>query len=507
VRDRREPRSRQEGQVLVIVAVGFLAFLGFAALVIDVGMAYSVERAEHATADSAALAGAQQLFVAGTRTTDYTGACNKAVDNVFRALSGASAPANACSSGSLVRYPVAGTPYVVSVNAPAPAALCVNCDPSSSVLVSIVRPQLPTTFSHLFGQAAWNPGRASIAGAGFAPSFAVQVLQYPGVPTECQDIMLNGSGTIVHVVNGDVGTNTGVKNGGASGQGVYQLDPGFRVWQYDTQVVCPPPFPYPAGQLSGHITDPNYTYPTRSGAPGSGPDTAANCASFQATVPAQYKVGGTSIKNMAAAKVTCYKPGIYPGLLSGNHNSEAWLLEPGVYFFDGGLRAGLGALVGGWEAGSRGVSLVFPETKAALMSNNIGLFALNGGSKFLNPAGQEATAAVGYDGATIQTTGFNPELPITLFVSKGPTTNALNVGGGGSLYVGGVQYAPTDQVSIVGNSSGGTNQVGLIIAWTITYSGNTTITEVGPPNTNKLGKVRLDAACSGAQQGNPLCFP
>jgi Flp pilus assembly protein TadG len=533
VSGRPQPRKRQRGQVLVLFAISFIVLVGFVALVIDIGNVYSVQRYEHSTADSAALAGAQQMYVVDpvtgkqTRSTNPSAACQKALDNAFQALSGASAPTNLCGTGWVLHLAVPATPYQVSVKAgsvanPLPAGLCVTCDPTSSVLVSIVRPQLRTFLAGIFGQTTWSPGRASVAGSGFGPSFAIQVLQYPGTPTECDDIMLNGSGTIVKVVNGDVGTNTGVKNGGVLGQGVYQLDPTFRVWQYDTTTVCRPPFPVPSGHLSSRILDPGYTYPVRAGGTtyntlAAGQDTAANCGLQKATVPSQYKVGGTSISAMPAGpagKVTCYMPGIYNAQLNGGKIGNAWLLEPGVYFFDGGVKTGnLGAFVGGWQASpSRGVALVFPETSGILTSNGIALLALNGGTKFLNAAGSEAAAAVGFNGALINTalpppgSGYTPELPITLFVSKGVTTNATNVGGNGSLYIGGVQYTPTDQVTITGNSSGGTNQVGMIIAWTISYSGNTTITENGP-TTSKPTISRLDAACSGTDQINPLCFP
>ena len=58
------PPSRlceQRGQVIVLVVVAMLGILGMAGLVIDVGVWYHQQRAEQATADAAALAGAQAL--------------------------------------------------------------------------------------------------------------------------------------------------------------------------------------------------------------------------------------------------------------------------------------------------------------------------------------------------------------------------------------------------------------------------------------------------------------
>jgi hypothetical protein len=58
----RELRPQEErGQVIVLVVVLLVVLLGFAALVIDVGYAYYAHRSLQASADAAALAGAQEL--------------------------------------------------------------------------------------------------------------------------------------------------------------------------------------------------------------------------------------------------------------------------------------------------------------------------------------------------------------------------------------------------------------------------------------------------------------
>jgi hypothetical protein len=59
---RHAPQPREErGQVIVLVVVMLVVLLGFAALVIDVGYAYYAHRSLQASADAAALAGAQEL--------------------------------------------------------------------------------------------------------------------------------------------------------------------------------------------------------------------------------------------------------------------------------------------------------------------------------------------------------------------------------------------------------------------------------------------------------------
>ena len=78
----------------------------------------------------------------------------------------------------------------------------------------------------------------------------------------------------------------------------------------------------------------------------------------------------------------------------------------------------------------------------------------------------------------------------------------LNIAGGGSLALEGVQYAPTDNVEIHGGSTGN-GRVGQIISWTLTYTGGTHINQEGPGTTGN-GILRIDAACSApAEPCNP----
>ena len=73
--------------------------------------------------------------------------------------------------------------------------------------------------------------------------------------------------------------------------------------------------------------------------------------------------------------------------------------------------------------------------------------------------------------------------------------SAIQLTGSASIYLAGVQYGPTDNMSI--NASSAVGYVGQIVAWTVKYSGGTTINQEGlvvPTN----GILRLDSTCSGA---------
>ena len=536
----RRVSDSSEGQVLVIVALGFIVLLGFAGLVIDIGMADSTQRYERSVVDAASLAGAQQLQLAGSRqvgAAQYADARTVAMQNLVNEVArGASTPV--CATGGsapyavdVVRCPIPNTPYRVSIRAPSPECISNGCDISRSVLVSVTRVNLPTTFARLFGQSGWDVSQASVAGLHNIGKYAVITLRPPkpqknGSDANFDDINIKGTNTLLQVITGDIGTNTNLN---LTGGGAVSLDIGFDVHHFDTYLAWTPP---PTEEvLPSTIPDPNYVYPTRTGAPthsaanlSDAQDTPATCALQQLKVPLQYTVGGTPIQTMPASKVTCYKPGVYTQQLSNAHNDEAVLLEPGVYFFDGGVKLGVGAFVGGYEAGKPGVALVFNECSSGCLfnGNNSPLIALNGGSKFNNANGQEATAAVGFDGQLVQTNaGFNPnEIPMTLLVQKDPNcvvadqepgacndnaNNTLNIAGGGALYLAGVQYAPTDNITINGGAAG-TGYVGQIVGWTVTYTGGSTIKQTFPANLG-AGVLRLDEACSGTDSHNALCYP
>jgi hypothetical protein len=70
----------------------------------------------------------------------------------------------------------------------------------------------------------------------------------------------------------------------------------------------------------------------------------------------------------------------------------------------------------------------------------------------------------------------------------------INLAGSGGLVLEGVQYMPTDNVEISGNSSSN-GRVGQIISWTLKYSGGVRINQEGPANEG-VGILRLDAACT-----------
>ena len=297
----------------------------------------------------------------------------------------------------------------------------------------------------------------------------------------------------------------------------------------------------PSGPANCAPTFPNAN-PATCGAPGANPactraDLDPACMlEAQTNVPAAYFFITAQLLNPDT--IYCYNPGIYdtsnPNRLTVDTGDLA-ILKPGAYYFKSGLDVG-GRIIGGYQPGASGVALMFDEcsNQCIFRGNNAVTIALNAGDKFpaFAPAGNTAaTAARDWDNQLVQTSGPSsptPPLPLTVLVRRdidGPGgTSActvptsppfvepaacdanhnltVNLFGNGDIILEGVQYAPTDNVAIGGNSSS-TGRVGQIISWTLKYSGGITINQQGP-GTEGNGILRIDAACSApAEPCNP----
>ncbi len=251
--------------------------------------------------------------------------------------------------------------------------------------------------------------------------------------------------------------------------------------------------------------------------------------------------GLTKAGDLSTTNTVCYKPGIYTFDIHNTSNTTVVLLEPGMYWFNAGLTM-YGPMIGGYAADQPGVTLVFPEGSQCTATggsaacnfagNNSPLVALNMGSCTPSSVASSplcaetsgATPAPSWDATTSTWTGSpvaqvsfaGPHgstitVPETLIVTHDPgcyvqadateptscsdtSNNVLNIPGGGSLYVAGVQYAPSDNVHISGGS-GSNGTVGQIIAWTVTYNGSATVNEFYPGSIGNM-VLRLDTVCS-----------
>jgi hypothetical protein len=562
------PRTRrQRGQVLPLFALFLVVLMGFAALAIDVSGAYSARRSYRSTADAAALAGAQDLQVLGSRvvtSAERIRARGHAMESVTKALGIVGVLPVACSTSADVDVTDAcvlpGTAFHVSIKAGfypgqlSPIA-CVNCDPGRSVQVGLRNANYQLSFAHVLGQSSFNVGVISVAGLAWAKSYAVVTLRPPektGSTYDVKDIKLDG-GTHVTVSTGDVATNADMDYTGSDtwlhvddGFGMYFADPlGGPGW-------IPPPA---ATRIYEYVGDPNYTYPAMSGTLGTAPTfldaSKSLCLGPSATAPCtradldkdpldpsscgqQLAYLRTSVYTFMATQpegnVYCYRPGTYSP--TGNSKlltidgGDVVLLMPGAYYFTGAFGGvqiqNHGRLLGGYRPGSPGVALMFNECNNQCVFNGTGAdtIALNVGNKYPpGTGGVSATAAHDWNDQPVQTNGPTPIL-MTLLVQKDPTCfvpafplqepATCDADKNKTLNLSGGGNLDIEGVQYaptdnieIHGGSAGVGQAGQLWVWTIFYSGGTQINQEGAGNTG-AGALRLDAACTAP---GTACIP
>jgi Flp pilus assembly protein TadG len=539
----RQSVGAGRGQVLPLFALFLLVLLGLTALAIDVSGALSARRAYRSYADSAALAGAQDLQVAGSRlvgTAERTRARTHAMDRLASLLGSSVPPATTigCDPAlDIVDCALPGTAYRVSIKTPSPS--CVDCNVDRSVQVTVRNPVYNLTFARLFGQSTWNVASTSVAGLTFSKSYAIQTLRPPkrtGSTFDVKDITLDG-GTVVDVQTGDVGTNANMNYSGIGSLMI--LDSGYDVWYFDAAGQGWSPTPT-GRRLPALMTDPNYRYPDMTGAPtyGDARESQADNTGKPVTTAAGNAACLTEWNKVDTARysaiastphtnVYCYEPGIYdPAASSGPQRAQiqigtgnVGLLKPGAYYLRGGLDVG-GSVVGGYEPNAPGVALMFDEcnNQCTLNGNNAFIFAINAGTKFppTFSGGVGATAAIDWAGLPVVTSGPlspSPPILISILVNKDPTcfvptsppfqepaacdamhNTTTNIAGSGGIVLEGVQYMPTDNGVISGNSTSN-GRIGQIVSWTLKYSGGVRINQEGAAQEGP-GILRLDAACT-----------
>jgi len=562
---RTTPVDRARGQVLVLFALMLIVLLGIAALAIDISGAYAKLRYERAVADTAALSGASDTYRQGSTavgTPEWNNARLHAMQNLVDELDPTYVPGDAlptCGVDSgpypsdIVNCPIPGTPYYVSIYAPARTCVTIGgCDALRSVQVTVRTPKHGLSLARLFGQAEWNLPVTSVAerhrGSNYSfvtlrppkPSRRNDPLCTPDCDANEDDIKLDGNGATL-TVSGDMGTNTNMTlNAGAT----VALDAGSFVDRYDTyKNWSGPP---PDRQMPAPIPDPGYPIPAAPD-PGLHPAlqytdpvaahlSGADCTTEVGNIPAAYLVDPAEV---ATGQVVCLKPGRYAPsypwsgpayasvttyVLTTFASSDPTYPSYGVYFLDGGFMPGSNTrVIGGYTSGAPGVGLVFLTTcspACTFAGNAVDLLALNAGTAYPTGFGVAPTAAVNWDGTLVRTTGRVPR-PMTLMVRPDPVcvvgpiepdnscstrSPQLRLPGGGHIFVFFVQYAPTDNVTISGGS-GSDGRLGQIWAWTVQYSGNyTNINLVGAQNPEP-GVLRIATPCSpGAICDNPEAY-
>lgn len=533
-------RPTTSGQILVITGLMLVVLIGFTALAIDVGMGLLAERWQRSVADAAALAGAQSLQKPDSRELPGPAEVADAEANAMIVLEqqlGGTPGAGDCFS--VTGCALTGTPYQVSVQTPSPS--CVDCVPRRAIQISIWQPNFGLVFGPIFGINEWTVRSTSVAGMVVAPQYGLVTLRPSrlrpsGSDANFRDISVTG-GSVVVVDNADVATNSNaVCSGAASGSEIrLETASGFDIHHFGAGAawINPPGDcvnPPPGFQVTTLIADPDYPIPARFGDTyndvSDGEADPAICADAQRDVPPAYRELKTDrqINDPTQVSVTCLNPGIYRDEVTVQDPSSGLpnvlLLLPGVYFFDAGLDVA-STIIGGYEPNQPGVALVFLEARNSSgipgqfkTSSNDSLVALNFGNLYCPsggpacPSGADWADPADSPAGPVQTNTVRPTLmtvmvvpdPDCEVVSPPPSAcddrdnQTLKLQGGGSIWLAGVQYAPSDNATLTG-SSGQESDVGAFWAWTVEFNGGTTfnLTSRIPQS---AGVLRIDPACS-----------
>ena len=302
----------------------------------------------------------------------------------------------------------------------------------------------------------------------------------------------NGTGTVIKVDEGDIGTNT---NAELSGGALFELGDGFSIRYLDDSVGTQWGSTPPGVLNSSEILDPQPPEPSFSGAP-----VFADQKAGEIPCPADVVALDT-----VPDDVVCYAPGVYQAKKKNdrfevtNQGQTKVYLTSGVYKFEGGMDVN-GELYGGLVPNQPGVTLYIPSDKELDTNANNKVTRLN----------TEATPAIDFANRSMEN---EDGLLVTIYVPRlescfsGRTPIEckdedkdepdIKFAGNSELDIKGVIYAPTKGIRVTGGS--GSNAIdGQIVGWTLEWSGGSTL-NLNYPDFEQLGVLRLDAACTGTE--------
>ena len=487
------------GQVLVLVALMLGILIASVALTADYGIWLNSRRSYQNAVDAAVLAGGAQLQRPTTPAErqlarqEAWGTLEReleldptAIDEV--AWSASNTPA---AAPHLITMPD-GYDYQLWVSTPPIDAGsrysgAYTAADSRTIFARVTR-QRPLFFGRIITSSA--PEVSAWATAGLHPNrFAVITLRKNGQPTNGNptDLDVNG-GTVLRVLDGDLGGNWGLSVNGVGSQvllepddaAIYLVEPtsgqtGGNNWT-TSQVVNSsgtyvPPQPY------AEVPDPNYPAP---------------CVTY-GVAP------GTCLMDRGNVNITAGSPSVRVGddcpvatavkLASGRYNNitirngKCAILDPafdpvagknnGVYYITGTLDLNNGALLVG-----EGVTVVF-DSGANLDMNAGATLSLND-----DPAGCSGQnckfAGWTVNGRLNWTSGVSPTYTVptdpndrglAIYVMKdtSPATDILQMSSGSGIDFKGIIYAPWDNVKLSGQPSH--NDLGQTVTWTLMLTG------------------------------------
>jgi hypothetical protein len=452
------PRTREDGQVLVLFAGGLVALLVIAALAFDAGMMLVERRDEQNAADAAALAGARHVL------TDPV-----AADAAARDIALANGYDDAASDEAVYVY----IPPIHGEYAGYPGFI--------EVQIEATRPSI---FGGIIGKAAWPVGAYAVATNAQNLTFPFSMLALN--ETACKAIQVSGGGVIEAYANIQsnsdgsdcAGDPVGFSRTGGSTINVYADDATCRSVGLIQDAGSSGSMTCAKSPNSFALPDPLRALP----APTKPPLAAPMLFAGTGTPPANPKncPGGTPAPSEASpvicklAPTGAYSdlpwilyPGLYPGGLDVTADTTAYLM-PGIYWIGGG---GLRVATGG--------SLFTIETETDANAD-VSLATWGGGVLIYNsqlPAAAGGPIVLDGSAATMKLQALDvPDTDpdaiyndIVIFQDRAVTTTVTLNGSSSVTEVQGVIYVPGGEVKLNGN--GGTLIVDQIIANTFLIDG------------------------------------
>ena len=542
-------RRSESGQTLVIFAIFLVVLLGATAITVDYGSLLKVRRDYQNAADAAVLAGS--VFLTRPVTAPKPIAARKAAWKSIEDQLGLTlnedalaltdtTPASPVTDGNANCSNCDG--YRLWVSTPplgAATGYAGDYPGNNRVLFAWVEKSNSAYFSRVFGLGDRAVSAWATAGT-FADRFAVITLRKNGEPGDnTKDFDIQGTNTILNVIDGDVGGNWGMAIGGGAKiqfssttsdtYGTYLTEnvsgqtPG-NGWTA-SQVVNAANVPQPVN-YQAEVPDPNYAAPcvtygvggclfdrssiVLSGGPNllkGTPDRIGDTCPAGSTGAARLPSGRYNNVTVPNNKCIILDPTYLP--VAGRSN--------GIFYFTGTLKLDNSALVIG-----QGVTIVFAPT---------GDLTLNAGPLIL--LNNDPTGCAGgpckfgawtTKGRLNWTTGDAPNPPtisappdrfdrgIAAYVFGTKTngrcsspTNIVKVNSAGSaIDFRGLIYAPCDNVKLSGNPTH--HDLGQIVSWSLTLTGGAALTQTydGPDSGTP---VLLEPRLGHCERGNKKLPP
>jgi hypothetical protein len=517
------------GQTVVIFAIFLVVLLGSAALAVDYGSWLRARRDYQNVADAASLAGSVQLTRPVTvpkQIAARQAAWKSIEDQLGIPLDEAALAINSTNAGP-PGVPVGS--FSVWVSTPplgGATSYPGNYASSNRVVYVWLERANEAYFSRVFGLGDRTISAWATAGT-FANRFAVITLRKNGQPTNGNPTDLDVSGgTVLNVIDGDVGGNWGMSVNGVGSAVVMHSTTGDTYGVYLNENVptggngwAPGQVRDAAGnpvgvQFEAEVADPNYPAPCLTYGIGVGngclEDRAVagfppNASTDRALDTCPYPV--TNVDRLPAGR---YDDISVP-------NNKCVILDPtfnpvtgkenGIFYITGTMDVNNGGLVLG-----DGVTLVF-DRDAHLNMNAGASISLNTGNTTNNPLAAACggvagggplatckfagwTARAGSGGHYSWSLGTAPtytlppvdpfERGIASYICKtagaancgtggAPSTNIFQLNSASGIDYQGLIYAPFDNVKLAGQPTH--HDVGQLVAWTAQFTGGTAINQ------------------------------